>query len=71
MSQSEQSWKPRVIVISTLLGASIGLLTGYLLSRTAEESGGEPPKISTADAIKLAVGVIGTVRGIASLGNRQ
>ncbi len=71
MNEIEQNWKTRVIILSTLLGAIIGMLTGYLLSRTAEESGGQPPKISTTDAIKSTVGIIGIVRGIASLGNRK
>ena len=50
--------------------AVIGAGTAYLLARTAEESGGGPPQISTGDAVKAAVGVIGVVRGIASLGDR-
>jgi hypothetical protein len=69
MSERElNSWKVRVLVIGTMVGALIGFGTAYLLSRTAEESGGEPPEISTTDAIKASIGVIGLMRGIASLG---
>jgi hypothetical protein len=65
------NWKPKVLVTATLLGAGLGLLTGYLLNRTADDHGGAPPKVSTIDAIRLAIGVIGLIRGIAALGDRD
>jgi hypothetical protein len=64
----EDNWKPRVLVAGTVIGALTGLAAGYLLSRTAEETGGDPPKISTIDGIKVTIAVIGVVRAIASLG---
>lgn len=72
MTQTELSaWKVKVLVGGTVVGALLGLGTAYLLSRQAEESGGEPPQISTADAIKASVGIIGLVRGIAALGDNK
>jgi hypothetical protein len=68
MDQTDNGWKVKTLVISTFLGAAIGLATGYLLNRTAEESGKVPPEVSTGDAIKAFVGVFGLMRGIASLG---
>ena len=70
-SVSENNWKTKVIIASTVLGAFAGLAAGYLLSRTAEESSGEPPKIDTMDALKVAIGAIGIVRGIAALGDKN
>jgi hypothetical protein len=67
----ENNWKTKVLIVSTVVGAMTGLLTGFLLSRTAEESGDSPPEINTLDAIKVVLGVIGVVRGIAALGNRN
>jgi ABC-type antimicrobial peptide transport system permease subunit len=64
------NWRLKTYIIGGLVGALIGLGTAYLLARTAEESGGGPPKISTGDAIKSAIGIVGLVRGIASLGDR-
>ena len=70
MNQSNDNWKTKFLVIGAVLGAITGLGTAYLLARSAEEKGGGPPEISTGDAIKMAVGVIGVARGIASLGDR-
>lgn len=67
----DNKWKTNTLILSAVVGALIGLGTGYLLTRTAEESGGQPPKISTADAIKASLGIIGVVRGIAALGDRK
>ena len=53
------------IIIATIPA----LIAGYLLSRAAEERGDGPPKVKTSDALRLAVGIIGLVRGIAALGN--
>jgi hypothetical protein len=68
---NNESWKTKMLVIGGVLGAVIGLGTAYLLAREAEEKGGGPPEISTADAVKATVGVIGLMRGIASLGDRE
>lgn len=74
MSENEiitpnEGWQTRVLVIGAVAGALIGAATAYLMIRTAAEKQGGPPKISTGDAIKTAVGVIGLMRGIASLGD--
>lgn len=63
------NWKTRTLVVGAIVGALIGVASAYLLARTAEESGGGPPQISTGDAIKSAIGIVGLVRGIASLGD--
>lgn len=70
MTPENENWKPKVLIIGAVLGALVGLGTAYLLSRTAEESGGAPPEISTGDAVKAAIGIVGVMRGIASLGDR-
>ncbi len=69
MSENDNNWKTKVVVGSTILGAVSGLAAGFLLSRSAEERGGIPPKIRTADALRMVVAVIGLVRGIAALGD--
>ena len=63
------NWKTQTLIAGAIVGALIGAGTAYLLARTAEESGGGPPQITTGDAIKSAIGVIGLMRGIASLGD--
>lgn len=69
MPESNNNWKTKIIVGSTILGAASGLIAGYLLSRTAEERGDAPPKVKTGDVLRLAIGIIGLVRGIAALGD--
>lgn len=69
MLESDNNWKVKILVASTVIGALSGLAAGYLLSRTSDEKGGQPPKIKTSDALRLTVGVIGLVRGIAALGD--
>jgi hypothetical protein len=66
-----EDWKTRTLVAGTALGALIGLGTAYLMVRTADEHGGEPPKITTGEAIRTAIGIVGIVRGIAALGDRR
>lgn len=67
----DNNWKTKLYITGAIVGALVGLGTAYLMARTAEEErGGGPPSITTADAIKSAIGVIGVMRGIASLGDR-
>jgi hypothetical protein len=66
-----ESWQTKLLIIGGVMGALVGVGTAYLLVREAEEKGGGPPEISTADAVKATVGVIGLMRGIASLGDRS
>ena len=69
MLESDNNWKTKILVGSTLIGALTGLAAGFLLSRTSDERGGGPPKIKTSDVLRLTLGVIGLVRGIAALGD--
>ncbi|MGW8319598.1 MAG: hypothetical protein ACWGPS_10155 [Candidatus Promineifilaceae bacterium] len=70
-AQFEFDWKKKTLVVGTALGAALGLMTGWLLTRQAEETGNTPPEIKTSDAIKVLIGVVGLVRGVASLGSRD
>ena len=67
---TNENWKTKTYIIGAVVGAAVGLGTAYLFARSAEERGSGPPRISTADAIKSAVGVIGIMRGIAALGDK-
>jgi hypothetical protein len=67
--EPDNSWKTKTYIIGAVAGALIGLGTAFLLARSSDERSGGPPEVSTLDAIKVGVGIIGLVRGIASLGN--
>ena len=68
---SDNNWKTKLYITGAIVGALVGFGTAYLMARTAEEGRqGRPPSISTADAIKSAIGVVGVMRGIAALGDK-
>lgn len=63
----QENWKTKFLVAGTLVGAALGLATAFMLARASEERGDGPPTIDTMDALKVGIGVIGTMRAIASL----
>lgn len=63
-----RGWQSRFLVVGTIVGAIAGLASAWMLVKSAEKKGG-PPEISSADLLKSTVGIIGIVRGIASLGD--
>ena len=64
----DNSWKTKTYIAGAVVGLMVGLGTAFLLVRSSNERTGGPPEVSTMDALKVGVGVIGLVRGIASLG---
>ena len=68
-TQLDSSWKTKTYVIGAVAGALVGLGTAFLLARSSDERTGGPPEVSTMDALKIGIGIIGLVRGIASLGD--
>lgn len=65
---SNINWKTKAIILGTIVGALIGLGAATLFTRNADKNGsGEAPEVSTAEALGLAISVIGLVRGISSL----
>ena len=63
------NWKTKFLIGGAAIGALVGLAAAFLLTRAADERGSGPPQISTGDAMKALLGVIGVVRGIAALGD--
>lgn len=65
----DSKWKTKTYILGAVAGALIGLGTAFLLVRSSDERVGGPPEVSTMDALKIGVGIIGLARGIASLGD--
>ena len=65
----DSKWKTKTYIIGAVAGALIGLGTAFLLVRSSDERVGGPPEVSTMDALKIGVGIIGLARGIAALGD--
>lgn len=70
MELRTNNWKTKFLLIGTAVGAAVGLGTAYLLTRTADEANSGPPQITTSDALKAGVSIVGVIRGIAALGKR-
>ena len=68
-TEIDNSWKTKTYIIGAVAGALIGIGTAFLLARSSDERSGGPPEVSTMDALKVGVAVIGLVRGVASLGD--
>ena len=67
--QTNNNWQTRYLIGGAIIGGLIGLFTAYWLVRTSEDKHGAPPDISTGDVLRTTVGLIGIIRGIASLGD--
>lgn len=66
------NWKTKLLVGGAVGGALIGLITAYLMARTAEGNNQDGlPAVATGDLLKVAISVIGVARGIADLGNSK
>lgn len=71
LNMANENWKTKFLLAGTAVGAIVGLGTAYLLARTAEENNSGPPQITTSDALRAGISIIGVIRGIAALGNRS
>lgn len=64
----EVTWKNKIMIVGTVVGALIGLGTALLIARSAEKNPeGELPEVSAGEALGIAISIIGVVRGIAAL----
>lgn len=67
--QTSNNWQTPYLVGGAVIGGLIGVFTAYWLVRTSDDKRGAPPEINTGDVLRSLVGVIGVIRGIASLGD--
>lgn len=65
ITESQNNWKPKVLVIGAVLGAVVGVAATYLLiQRYGDE---QPPQINMTEGVKIGVMVAGLLRSIATL----
>ena len=60
----------RVLLIGTLVGAATGLVAALMLQRRAEKTGTEI-SLSTGEGIQLGVMIMGVLRAVAALADRE
>ena len=61
-------WDTKTMLVGTAVGAALGLAASWRMVRTARDTRGGPPHISTGDALKVGITTIGLMRAIAALG---
>jgi hypothetical protein len=70
--QPKVNWRVRAYLIATGAGTLIGLISGYMYTRSAEEyaerNDGNPPKPATIEIVTLLIAAVTAVRQIAELG---
>ena len=62
--------RTRILLIGALAGAATGLVAAMMLQRRAERTGTEV-SLSTGEGIQLGMMVLGLVRAVAALAERE
>jgi phage protein U len=60
----------RILIFGALIGAVTGLVAAMMLQRRAEKTGTEVT-LSTGDGIQIGMMVLGLIRAIAGLADRE
>jgi hypothetical protein len=60
----------RVLLFGALIGAATGVVAAMMLQRRAEQTGNEIT-LTTSDGIQIGVLVMGLIRAVAALGDRE
>jgi hypothetical protein len=67
-----ENWKTKVLLAGAVVGALVGVGAAYLYSQQAERKQGfEPLDFSAGDGIKLGLLLLGLLRSVADLGNKE
>ncbi len=64
------NWKPKALIIGTVIGALVGLGAAYLFAQRVESENSDP-SIKPADGVKLGMMVLGLLRSVAELGESK
>jgi hypothetical protein len=60
----------RVLLFGALIGAATGVVAAMMLQRRAQQTGQEIT-LNTSDGIQIGVLVMGLIRAVAALGDRE
>lgn len=69
-TRTGDDWKPKLFAIAAVAGALVGVGAAYLLAQQAELEG-KKPEISGGDGVKLGIAVLGLLRLVATLGEKN
>jgi hypothetical protein len=63
-------WKNKTFLIGAIAGLAVGLAAAYIVVQRAE-SENTVPQISAGDGVKVGLGLLGLLRLISDLGDRE
>jgi len=69
MEQTD-SWKTRTLLVGAFVGAIAGIAAAMIVVERARRENTQP-SMSPGDGVKVGLGVLGLMRLIADLGDRQ
>jgi len=64
------NWKNKTMTIGAIAGILLGLAAAYIVIQRAEKEN-TVPQITAGDGVKVGLGVLGVLRLIADLGDRE
>lgn len=64
------NWKNKTLAIGAVAGLLLGLAASYIVIQRAEREN-TVPQITAGDGVKVGLGLLGVLRLIADLGDRQ
>lgn len=70
-AKSSAPWKSQTLAVGAALGALLGLGAAYLLVQNAEKRGADKIDVSTGDGLRLSLLIMGVLRQIAALGEKE
>ncbi len=70
LTEMNDNWRPKVMVLGVVIGALAGLGAAYLLVQRAEKRGAAP-ELDAKEGITLGLLVFGLLRQVAALGEKD
>ena len=70
LTEMNDNWRPKVMVLGVVIGALAGLGAAYLLVQRAEKRGAAP-ELDAKEGITLGLLVFGLLRQVATLGEKD
>lgn len=68
--QAQGNWKAKAMLVGGIVGAIAGLGAAFLFIQRAEREQ-EPPRLTMGEGVKLGLLVLGLLRQVSLLGQRE